>query len=173
MGTSSCSGRAVQKNHDGDFVKSTVVGAKRDNGVDYYVSATKLLLAQSLLLNGTLRATKANQLGLLGFGGSRNDSYEPELELSAAYLLDKKLAIGAEYRMKPHNLNSPLNATLGANAIDLKEDDAYDLFVAYAPTKNLSLTAAYVYLGNIATVAPVSANYGKQSAIYLSAQVGF
>ena len=77
--------------------------------------------------------------------------------------------------MKPDNLSSSANGLLfgGANVVDLKEDDAYDLFVAYAPTKNVSLTAAYVYLGNIATVAAVGADYGKQSAIYLSAQVGF
>ena len=168
-------GVQYKKNHDGDFIKSAVIGAKRDSGVDFYIAATKLLLDQNLLLNATLRATKANQLGLLGFGGSRNDNYRPELELSAAYLLDKKLAVGAEYRMKPDNLKSPANAALfgGANVVDLKEDDAFDLFVAYAPTKNVSLTAAYVYLGNIATVAPVGADYGKQSAIYLSAQVGF
>lgn len=133
------------------------------------------MLAQNLLLNGTLRATKANQFGLLGFGGAKHDNYRPELELSAAYLLRKDLAVGAEYRMKPDNLNSPANAALfgGANVIDLQEDDAFDLFVAYAPTKNISLTAAYVSLGNIATVKAVGANYGKQDGVYLSAQLGF
>ena len=168
-------GMQYKKNHDGDFVKGLVVGAKDDHGVDFYVSATKLLLAQNLLLNGTLRATKANQLGLLGFGGGKHDNYQPEIELSAAYLLRKDLAVGAEYRMKPNNLNSPANAALfgGANVVDLKEDDAFDLFVAYAPTKNISLTAAYVNLGNIATVKAVGADYGKQDAVYLSAQVGF
>ena len=168
-------GMQYKKNHDGDFVKGVVVGAKQDHGVDFYVSATKLLLAQNLLLNGTLRATKANQFGLLGFGGAKHDNYRPELELSAAYLLRKDLAVGAEYRMKPDNLNSPANAALfgGANVIDLQEDDAFDLFVAYAPTKNISLTAAYVNLGNIATVKAVGANYGKQDGVYLSAQLGF
>jgi hypothetical protein len=39
-------------------------------GTDVYVSATKLLLAQGVLLNGTLRSTRANQNGLLGFGSS-------------------------------------------------------------------------------------------------------
>ena len=38
-----------------------------------YVSATKLLLAQSLLVNGTLRSTNANQNGLLGFGAAAPD----------------------------------------------------------------------------------------------------
>ena len=168
-------GLQYKKNHDGDFVKGVVVGAKQDHGVDLYASATKLLLDKNVLLNGTLRFTKANQFGLLGFGGANHDSYRPELELSAAYLLRKDLAIGAEYRMKPNNLTSPANAVLfgGANVVDLKEDDAFDVFVAYAPTKNISLTAAYVSLGNIATVKAVGADYGKQDAVYLSAQVGF
>lgn len=41
----------------------TALGAKR-SGVDVYVSATKLFLGSGLLVNGTLRATKANQNGL-------------------------------------------------------------------------------------------------------------
>lgn len=168
-------GVQYKKNHDGDFVKSVVVGAEDDHGVDFYISATKLLLDKNVLLNSSLRFTKANQFGLLGFGGSRHDSYQPELELSAAYLISKNLAIGAEYRMKPDNLRSPANDALfgGANVVDLKEDDAFDVFVAYAPTKHVSLTAAYVNLGNIATVKAVGADYGRQEGVYLSAQFGF
>ena len=168
-------GLQYKENNDTDFVKSAVVGAKSDHGTDIYVAATKLLLDKNLLLNGTLRLTKANQFGLLGFGGDRHDSYQPMLEVSAAYLLRKDLVVGAEYRMKPNNLKSPANDLLfgGANVVNLQEDDAFDLFLAYAPTKNISLTAAYVYLGNIATVDAVGADYGKQDAIYLSAQFGF
>lgn len=168
-------GLQYKENQDKEFIKSAVVGAKSDHGTDVYIAATKLLLDKNLLLNGTLRFTKANQFGILGFGGDKHDSYKPMLEVSAAYLLNKKLAVGAEYRMKPDNLRSPANAALfgGANVVDLKEDDAFDVFVAYAPTKNISLTAAYVYLGNIATVKAVGADYGKQDAVYLSAQVGF
>lgn len=168
-------GVQYKENQDKEFIKSVVVGAKSDHGTDVYVAATKLLLDKNLLLNGTLRFTKANQFGLLGFGGDKHDNYQPMLEVSAAYLLRKDLAIGAEYRMKPNNLRSPANAALfgGANVVDLQEDDAFDVFVAYAPTKNISLTAAYVNLGNIATVKAVGADYGKQDAIYLSAQVGF
>lgn len=171
-------GMQYKKNQEDDFIESAVIGAKKDSGVDFYVAATKLFLDQSLLLNSTIRFTKANQFGLLGFGGERDDSYEPQLELSAAYLISKNLAIGAEYRMKPDNLRSPINAALqpltgSANSVDLREDDAFDIFVAYAPTKNISVTAAYVYLGNIATVPAVGADYGKQDAVYLSAQIGF
>lgn len=166
-------GLQYKENDDTDFIKSAVVGAKSDHGTDIYVAATKLLLDKNLLLNGTVRFTKANQFGLLGFGGDKHDNYQPMLELSAAYLLRKDLAIGAEYRMKPDNLRSPLNAALGPNAIDLKEDDAFDVFIAYAPTKNIAITAAYVNLGNIATVKPVGADFGNQDGVYLSAQIGF
>lgn len=168
-------GVQYKENNDSEFIKSAVIGAKSDHGTDVYVSATKLLLAQNVLLNGTLRFTKANQFGLLGFGGEDNNSYRPQLEVSAAYLLRKDLAIGAEYRMKPSNLESPANKLLfgGAKVIDLNEDDAFDVFVAYAPTKNIALTAAYVNLGNIATVKAVGADYGNQDAFYLSAQIGF
>ena len=161
-------GVQYKKNNDGDFVKGGVIGAKDDDGVDYYMSATKLYLAQSLLLNGTLRVTRANQFGILGFGGDNNNDYEPQFEFSAAYLLSKRFAVGVEYRSKPSNLAN----TVGG-AVDLSEDDAYDLFVAYAPSKNISITAAYVELGNIANVPAVGADYGDQKAIYLSAQVGF
>ena len=65
----------------------TALGAKR-SGTDVYVSATKLFLAQGILVNGTLRATKANQGGLLGFGatlGGADNSYELQPEFSVAW----------------------------------------------------------------------------------------
>lgn len=138
------------------------LGAK-EHGTDLYVSATKLFLAQSLLLNGTLRATKANQNGLLGFGGTGSDSYRVMPEFSVAYLLRRDLAAGFEYRAKPDNLNPSI---LGAG---LKEDDWKDLFVAWAPTRNLALTAAYVDLGRI--VPAVQSR--RQTGWYLSAQLSF
>lgn len=132
------------------------LGAKDDSGVDYYLSATKILLEQSLLLNGTLRLTKANQMGILGFGGDKKDGYQAMLEASAAYLVNRKLAVGVEYRMKPHNLG-----------VD-NEKDYYDAFVAWFPSKNLSLTAAYARLGDITIFHPKN-----QRGWYLSLQAGF
>ena len=130
------------------------VGAEDDSGVDYYLSATKLLLDQSLLLNGTVRLTRANQFGILGFGGDRNDDYEAQFEGSFAYLLNRNLAIGGEYRMKPDNLGIA------------EENDAWDVFVAWAPNKHVSLTLAYVDLGNIVIA-------DNQRGVYASLQVGF
>lgn len=134
----------------------TALGAVKDRGVDYYVSASKLLLDQSVLLGGTVRATKANQMGLLGFGGDQGDSYRPMLEVSAAYLVNRKLVVGAEYRHKPHNLG-----------VD-REKAYYDVFVAWFPTKHVSVTAAYVVLGDITVFNPK-----RQKGAYLSVQTGF
>jgi len=134
----------------------TQLGAKDDSGTDFYVSATKLYLAQSLLVNGTVRMTKANQMGILGFGGDKRDRYEPMFEASVAYMINRKLVVGAEYRMKPNNLG-------------VDNERAYsDVFVAYFPTKSLSVTAAYVNLGDITIFNPK-----KQRGWYLSVQAGF
>lgn len=132
----------------------SAVGGRDDEGTDVYVAATKLFLSESLLVNGTVRWTKANQTGLLGFGGDRNDDYAPQFEGSVGYLLTRNLLVGAEYRTKPDNLGFAA------------EDDAFDLFAAYAFNKNVSLTAAYVDLGSIAT-------FEDQRGLYLSLQVGF
>ena len=137
---------------------------------DLYVSATKLFLAQGILLNGTLRYTRANQNGLLGFGagspGKDKASWVPEV--SVAYLLSKNIAIGAEYRVKPNNLEDLGRAAGLGDA--LAEDAWKDLFVAWAPNKNTSVTLAYVDLGRI--VPGITANR-QQTGYYLSAQFAF
>lgn len=138
------------------ITRVTQLGAKDDSGTDVYVSATKILLQQSLLLNGTVRATKANQMGLLGFGGDKGDSYKAMLEVSAAYMIDRQLVAGVEYRRKPHNLG-----------VD-NEKAYYDAFVAWFPSKHVSVTAAYAVLGDITVFNP-----RRQRGAYLSVQTGF
>lgn len=144
-------GVLYKRNHRGDLVRA--IGADDDRGTDIYVSATKLYLSQGLLLNATVRFTEANQFGILGFGGDRRSGRRPRFEASAAYLLTRNLAVGAEYRSKTDNL-----------AI-ADEDAAWDAFVAWAPVKNVSLTVAYVDLGNIII--------RDQRGAYASLQVGF
>ena len=145
-------GAQFKKNDRGDLLRA--IGAKDDHGVDFYVSATKLYLSHSILANMTLRFTRANQIGILGFGGDRNDSYKPQLEGSVAWLLSRTFAIGAEYRMKPDNLGIA------------REDDWFDAFIAWAPSKHVSLTLAYADLGNIVIK-------DRQRGLYASLQVGF
>ena len=130
------------------------VGAKDSQGADFYLAATKLYLEQSLLVDATVRMTRANELGILGFGGPRNNGYKPQFEGSVAYLLTKSIAIGGEYRTKSSNLGFT------------KETDWKDLFIAWAPTKNISVTLAYVDLGTIATKK-------DERGVYLSTQIGF
>ena len=132
----------------------SAIGAKSSDGVDFYLAGTKLFLAQSLLLNATGRATRANQFGLLGFGGDRSGGYSAQFEGSAVYLLSRNLAVGGEFRTKPDNLRFA------------REDNAWDLFAAWFVNKRLSATLACVQLGRIARQA-------SQNGVYLSLQAGF
>ena len=141
-----------KRNRDTPVAKA--VGAAKGTGTDFTLSATKLFLSHSVLVNTTARLTKANQGGLLGFGSNSDPGYSLQFEGSVAYQLSRRAVIGAEYRTKPDNL-----------AI-AREDDWWDLFAAYAVTKNLTVTAAYVDLGSIAT-------FDNQRGGFLSAQFAF
>ena len=146
------------------------LGAKK-SGADVYVSATKLFLAHGVLVNGTLRATKANQNGLLGFGatlGGANNRYRLQPEISVALLLRKNVAIGVEYRKMTNNLQAAGQAAGLGDA--LRAQNWKDIFIAWAPSKNLSLTLAYVDLG---TIVPGFTKQRRQTGAYLSAQVAF
>ncbi|MBH47163.1 MAG: hypothetical protein CME71_03230 [Halobacteriovorax sp.] len=145
-------GIQYKKHEQGKIVRS--VGAKDDKSFDFYLAGTKIFLAQSILANVTLRATEANQLGILGYGGDRINHHQLMIEGSVAYLLTRKIAVGVEYRTKPNNLNVA------------SEDAWFDAFVAWAPMKNVSATLAYAYLGNIVL-------NQDQSSLYTSIQLGF
>jgi hypothetical protein len=150
-------GVQYKKNEDFYFVPK-LVGGQHSSGLDVYLAATKLYLdaigGKNLLLNVNLQATKANQFGLLGFGGDKNDAYRIQPAFSAALMLTDQWLLGAEYRAKPDNI-----------AV-FKEDDAKDIFLTWFPVKNFSITSAYVDLGNIA-------NKDNQTAWYLSGQLSF
>ena len=141
-----------KSNDQGAVIRA--VGGRDDEGTEVYVAATKLFLANSLLVSGAVRYTNANQTGLLGFGGDRNDDLEPQFEGSVGYLLSRNLVVGAEYRTKPDNLGFA------------KEDDWVDVYAAYALNKHLSVTAAWVDLGSVAT-------FKDQRGVYISLQAGF
>ncbi len=130
------------------------VGAKHGAGTDYYASATKLFLNWSLLANVTVRATKANQNGLLGHGGTLGDAHRVQMEGALAYQLSRRLVVGAEYRSKPSNL-----------AI-AREDDWADAFVAWGVNRHVTATVAYTDLGSIAT-------FDKQRGVLFQLQGAF
>lgn len=144
-------------NRDFDFIPKAV-GAKRGSGTDVYLAATKLYLAglfgRNVLVDATMRATKANQFGLLGFGGDLSDRYCLRFEGSAAVFIDDRWAVGGEYRSKPNNLSA------------FEEGAAGDAFVAWVPNKHVALTAAYALFGRIA-------NRTAQRGRYVSLQLSF
>jgi hypothetical protein len=144
----------IEHKRSADAAVVRAVGAAEGSGTDFTLSATKLFLSHSLLVNTTVRLTKANQNGLLGFGSAAGKDHSLQFEGSVAYQLSRRAVIGAEYRTKPDNL-----------AI-AREDDWWDLFAAYAITKNITITAAYVDLGSIAT-------FDRQRGGFLSAQLAF
>lgn len=133
----------------------------RTRDTEFTLSATKLLLGPGLLLNGTLRWTRANQNGLLGFGSTASPGRSLQPELSVAWLLRRDVAVGAEYRRMPDKLNP---SALGEG---LAADDWKDVFVAWAPSKTTSLTVAWADLGRIV---PAVASR-PQRGLYLSVQV--
>jgi hypothetical protein len=148
----------VQYKRQRDFTVPSAIGARDDSGTDVYVSGSKLFFAavmeRNLLVNLTARATRANQGGLLGFGGDQNNSHELMMEGSVGLFLNRQWLVGAEYRQKPDNLGF---AT---------EDDWWDLFVAWVPDRRLAVTGALVNLGDVATLE-------DQQGLYLSLQGSF
>lgn len=148
----------LQYRQNREYAVPEAVGSKDDAGTDFYLGGSKLFFAaiggRNLLVNGTLRATKANQGGLLGFGGDRNNSYKAMAEGSVSLFLNRQWLVGTEYRQKPDNLSFAA------------EDDWWDLFIAWIPDRRVSVTAAWVNLGDIATLE-------DQTGAYLSLQASF
>lgn len=134
------------------------VGAQKDSGTDVYIAASKVyfgaVAGRNLLLNATVRATKANQIGLLGFGGANDNSYQYMFESSAAILLRPDLAVGIEFRQKPNNLAFA------------DEEHWRDIFVGWFINQNFSVVGGYVDLGSIAGLA-------QQQGYYLALEATF
>ena len=148
----------MQHKKQQNFLIPHLVGAGRDEDTEAYLQASRLLLGgafgYNLLLNGGVRYSRANQLGLLGFGGDRNDQREVLAEASVAVLFNPRWVLGVEYRQKPDNLGFA------------EESDWSDVFVGYFPNKHMSLVLAWAQLGDIA-------GQSNQNGPYLSVQGSF
>ncbi|MBV8658126.1 MAG: DUF3034 family protein [Burkholderiales bacterium] len=134
------------------------LGAQHGSDIEPYLAATKIWidgpLGHVFLLDGTLRITRANQFGLLGFGGAQGSSRCTCFETSAAWFANDALAFGAEWRQKPNTLPG------------VTESAASDGFVAWIPNRHVALVAAWLDLGTIAGQA-------HQRGPYLSAKLDF
>lgn len=127
-----------------DFAIPSLVGAREDSDTEIYLSATKAFLAalagRNVIVNGVVRSTRANQGGLIGFGGDIRATQTLVAEGSLGIFLNRHLLLGGEYRQMPDNLSFA------------RQDDWKDIFVAWFPNRQWSVTAAYVDLGSIATL---------------------
>jgi len=120
---------------------------------------------------------------------------EFRMEFSAAYLLQKNFAIGGEWQQHGNNqkhksvdvaglldtdasgqslltngvgalVGGVVGATTLAASLTQNESDWYDVFAAYAPNKNYSITIAYLFLGDIAVA-------HEQNGLYLALHATF
>ncbi|NOY53239.1 MAG: DUF3034 family protein [Deltaproteobacteria bacterium] len=128
----------ADKNGGGAF---TAAGLDHASGVDYCLSVTKLYKGWKMpvLINVGSRYTKAVQTGYLGF--SKDGNIEPEASL--AVFPEANVAVGFEFRGKPNEYKSVPG--IGS----FREDNWTDFFIAYFPTKGLSITGAVVNFGNV------------------------
>lgn len=148
----------LQYKHQNDFLIPSLIGARRDADVEGYLTASRLFMGAAfgynVVVNGGLRYSRANETGLLGFGGDRRDTRSVLKEGSVALLFNPRWAVGVEYREKPDNLSFA------------GESDWADLFVGWFPNKHVSVVLAYARLGEIATL-------DNQNGTYLSVQGSF
>lgn len=146
-----------KRNRDFDFIPAAL-GGEHERDTELYLAASKLyfgaVFGHNLLVNAGLRYSRANQFGLLGFGGPEGDDREWLGELALGLLLTDSLVLGAEYRQKSDNLA-------------FAEDDARDAFLAWVPNRRFALTLARVDLGRIA-VTP-----DDQTGTYLQLQLNY
>lgn len=163
-------GLQYKHNLDEGFVPKTL-GAISDSGTDFYVSATKVILGglmgHNVLLDGNIRETKANQMGLLGFGGPTKNNYSTEFEGSVGVFLDaaNQWLVGAEYRQNPDNGLFPGSA--------YKQSAYKDAYISYIPNKRFALVVAYADLGNLPNTTMSGLNQSSSDGMYVSGQFCF
>ncbi len=138
-----------------DFNLPAALGAERDSGTEFTVSAARLwlngLAGRNVVANLTLRSTDANQTGFLGFGGP-GGGREWVGEGSIGVFLNRHWVAGVEYRDKPDQLTA------------VEEEAWWDAFVGWFPNKRLSIVAAWADLGDVAGLP-------AQNGLYLSLQL--
>jgi hypothetical protein len=148
----------LEYKHQNDFLIPSLVEAKRDSDVEGYLTASRLFMGAAfgynVVVNAGLRYSRANETGLMGFGGDRRDTRSVLKEGGAAILFNPHWAVGMDYREKPDNLSFA------------GESDWADFFVGWFPNKHVSVVLAYAKLGEIATL-------DNQNGTYLSLQGSF
>ena len=124
------------------------------NGVDFYVVVTKLItqLPRPVLISGGMISTREWVTGALGFDDDRRQTGFANIDI----LPTCNTAVGYEFKQ-------------GAKFSDFKNADYWDAHIAWLPTKELTLVAAYVDTGDEKSTTRV----GLGNGVVLSAQYAF
>lgn len=125
-----------------------------DNDFDYYLVGTKLIpeLPRPVLVSGGILSTKSKATGVFGFDKDRKITGFGNIDV----VLPWNFITGFEYKQ-------------GARYSDWKDANYWDAHLAWTPTTNLTLVAAYVDAGD-----PESTKRtGLGDGVVLSAQYAF
>ncbi len=117
---------------------------------------------QRLQMRGQLRASRhQNLLGSQFLPGNR---YQVFSDVGLSFRLRHNLAVGAEYRRGPAN-----HQAAGPFGLQTRDGAWKDVYIAWSPTRRISLTAAYMDLGSIQR----SPGLGRQTGSYLAAELQY
>jgi hypothetical protein len=115
-------------------------GLVHNNGLDFTLYAAKLFqqLPRPVLVELGGRATKAAQVGLLGF----TDQYSFVFEGNVILFITDQILLAGEYRQKPSDYR-PIGDLVRS------EDDWWTIDAAYVVNKHFTLAAGYGHFGNV------------------------
>jgi len=116
-------------------------GLPGNMGVDFTLYASKMLtfLPRPVLVNVGGRATRAQELGFIGF----SDDYSFLFEANVCIFLTDWLILAGEYRQQP-NAYTPIPGLIG------KSGDWWTVDLGWVVNKNLTIAGGYGYFGTVA-----------------------
>lgn len=123
----------------------TNIGYKREDGVDFVLTATKAfpkVFGRPLILSAGVRFSQAEQLGYLGFG----DTYKATFEGNVVYLITDHIALATEFRGKAGQYNQ---IVAGNKTLIGVEDDWWTVGAAYIINPHATVTVGYGNFGQL------------------------
>ncbi|MDO8784971.1 MAG: DUF3034 family protein, partial [Syntrophales bacterium] len=115
------------------------IGYDDNFGTDFDFSFSKTfmnLIKFPVQTHFNLRLTKGAHTGFLGF----SEDYTINPEIALGVMVHPDIIIGFEYRQKPDEYKSMATSLSG---FTFKEDDFWDIFFSWMPSKRLSLSVAF------------------------------
>lgn len=120
----------------------TYIGLERSNGIDYVITASKMipriLFGRPLILTCGVRNSQASNFGYTGFG----DSCHTTIEFDVTTLLTDRLAVGYEFRQRtdPYDRFPPVHKG---------EDNLHAIRAAYVVNDHFVIAVGWASLGHV------------------------